>query len=214
MAVPRADTIALFMLSALALNLSPGPSILYILSRCMGQGRRAGIVSVLGLATAAVLQAFAAAFGLSALFVYSPLAFAIVKYCGAAYLVYLGLRGLAAGGLVGAAVAVADAPRRSLRAVYWHGVVTDLLNPKLLIFFFSFLPQFVDPGLGEPGRQILFFGLLFQATALPVNLIVAMAGGSLGNLLARSPFWARVQTWFSSAVLIGLGLRLALAERR
>ena len=96
MAVPRADTIALFMLSALALNLSPGPSILYILSRCMGQGRRAGIVSVLGLATAAVLQAFAAAFGLSALFVYSPLAFAIVKYCGAAYLVYLGLRGLAA----------------------------------------------------------------------------------------------------------------------
>ena len=214
MIIPRADTIILFMLSALALNLSPGPSILYILSRCMGQGRRAGIVSVLGLATAAVLQAFAAAFGLSALFVYSPLAFAIVKYCGAAYLIYLGLRGLFAGGVVGAAAAVASGPQRSLRAVYWQGVLTDLLNPKLLLFFFSFLPQFVDPGRGDPGRQVLFFGLLFQVTALPVNLLVALAGGSLANLLARSPFWARAQTWFSSAVLIGLGLRLALAERR
>lgn len=214
MIVPRADAVVLFMLSALALNLSPGPSILYILSRCMGQGRRAGIISALGLATAAVLQAFAAAFGLSALFAYSPLAFAVIKYCGAAYLIYLGLRGLVAGGLVGAAAAVASGPERSLRAIYWQGVVTDLLNPKLLMFFFSFLPQFVDPALGDPGPQILFFGLLFQVTALPVNLMVALAGGSLANLLARSPFWARVQTWLSSAVLIGLGLRLALAERR
>ena len=99
MIVPSANTILLFMLSALALNLSPGPSMLFILSRCMAEGRRAGVVSVFGLASAAVLQALAAAFGLAALFLYSALAFAVVKYCGAAYLVYLGLRGLITGGL-------------------------------------------------------------------------------------------------------------------
>jgi len=99
--MPSWQTIAVFMISALALNLTPGPAILFILSRCLGQGRSAAVVSVFGLATASVMHAVAAAFGLSALFVYSPLAFAIVKYCGAGYLVYLGIAGFLSGGIAG-----------------------------------------------------------------------------------------------------------------
>jgi len=197
----------------LALNLTPGPAILFILSRCLGQGRSAAVVSVFGLATASVMQAVAAAFGLSALFVYLPLAFAVVKYCGAAYLIYLGIAGLLSGGMTGIAGRVAPGAPPSLANAYWQGLLTDLLNPKLLLFFFSFLPQFVDPARGEPSLQVLVLGLLFQVTGVPTNLAVALAGGSLAALIARHPVWAAVQRSCSSAVLIGLGVRLALSDR-
>jgi threonine/homoserine/homoserine lactone efflux protein len=213
--MPNNHAIALFMLSALALNISPGPSILYILSRCLGEGgRRAGVVSVLGLGTAAVVHAVAVALGLSTLFIYSPLAFSLLKYLGALYLVYLGVRGVLSGGALGATTAIVSGPHVSLWAVYRQGIVTDLLNPKVALFFIAFLPQFVDPSRGSPAGQILFFGLLFNVTGVPVNLLVAYAGGSLARVLARRPVWARIQTWCSSAVLVGLGLRLAVSERR
>jgi threonine/homoserine/homoserine lactone efflux protein len=209
--MPSTHGILLFMLSALALNLSPGPSILYILSRSLGQGREAGIVSVLGLATATLIHAMAAALGLSTLFVYSPVAFAVVKYLGAAYLIYLGIATLLSRGGLQPARATA---RLSLAAIYRQGVVTDLLNPKVALFFIAFLPQFVDPAAGSPALQILVFGLLFHVTGVPVNLMVALAGGRLASLLARRPSWARVQNWISGTVLVGLGLRLALSEQR
>jgi threonine/homoserine/homoserine lactone efflux protein len=212
--VPSPQTTALFMISALALNLTPGPAILFILSRCLGHGRSAAVVSVLGLATASIVHAAAAAFGLSAVFVYSPLAFAIVKYCGAAYLVYLGIAGFLSGGIAGIAGRLTPSVRRSLTSAYWQGLLTDLLNPKLLLFFFSFLPQFVDPARGEPRLQMLVLGLLFQITGVPTNLAVALAGGSLAVLIARHPFCALIQRWASSMLLIGLGVRLALGERR
>ncbi|HMD64776.1 MAG TPA: LysE family translocator [Stellaceae bacterium] len=212
--MPSPQTMALFMVSALALNLTPGPAILFILSRSFGQGRAAAVISVFGLAAASVLQAVAAAFGLSALFVYSPLAFAIVKYCGATYLVYLGITGFLSGGLAGITSRAEPGRRRSLARAYWQGLLTDLLNPKLLLFFFSFLPQFVDPARGEPSLQMLVLGLLFQVTGVPTNLAVALGGGTLAALIARHPFWAGVQRWCSSAVLIGLGIRLALSDRR
>ena len=212
--MPSPQTIALFMIAALALNLTPGPAILFILSRSFGQGRAAAVVSVFGLATASVIQAVAAAFGLSLLFVYSPLAFAIVKYSGAAYLVYLGIAGFLSGGLAGIVGRAETDRRRSLARAYWQGLLTDLLNPKLLLFFFSFLPQFVDPARSEPCLQMLVLGLLFQVTGVPTNLAVALAGGTLAALIARHPFWAAVQRWCSSAVLIGLGLRFALSDRR
>jgi threonine/homoserine/homoserine lactone efflux protein len=209
--MPSSHSILPFMVSALALNLSPGPSILYILSRSLGQGREAGLVSVLGLATATLSHAMAAALGLSTLFVYSPVAFAVVKYLGAAYLIYLGIATLRSPG--GVQPARAAAPL-SLAAIYRQGVVTDLLNPKVALFFIAFLPQFVDSAAGSPALQILFFGLLFHVTGVPVNLMVALAGGRLATLLARRPSWARVQNWISGTVLVGLGLRLALSEQR
>jgi threonine/homoserine/homoserine lactone efflux protein len=202
------------MTSALALNLTPGPAILFILSCCLGDGRRAAVVSVFGLATASVIHAATAAFGLSGLFVYSPLAFAIVKYCGAAYLVYLGIAGLRSGGIAAIAGRVVPARRRPLGSAYWQGLLVDLFNPKLILFFFSFLPQFVDPERGEPSAQMLVLGLLFQLTGVPANLAVALAGGSLARLIARHPWWSRVQQSCSSMLLVGLGVRLALSERQ
>jgi len=143
--MPSFHTMVLFMATALALNLTPGPAILFILSRYLGEGRTAAVVSVLGLAGASVVHAVAAALGLAALFVYSPLAFDIVKYCGAVYLIYLGVSGFVKGGLSGLITRVESRARPSLLTIYWQGFLTDLLNPKLLLFFFSFLPQFVDP---------------------------------------------------------------------
>jgi len=212
--MPNPQTIALFMISALAINLTPGPAILFILSRCFGQGRAAAIVAVFGLATASALHAVAVAFGLSAVFAHSPFAFSLIKYCGAAYLVYLGVTGFLSGGIAGLAAGVKGPGHLSLAAVYRQGIITDLMNPKLLLFFFAFLPQFVDPARGPPGLQTLLFGLLFQVTGVPVNLAVALAGGSLARLLAPHPLWARVQNWCASMLLIGLGVRLALTDRR
>jgi threonine/homoserine/homoserine lactone efflux protein len=209
--MPGSHSIILFMVSALALNLSPGPSILYILSRSIGRGRQAGLVSVLGLATATLIHAMAAALGLSTLFIYSPVAFAVVKYLGAAYLIYLGFGTLLSRGALRPTSAAAPVP---LAAIYRQGVFTDLLNPKVALFFIAFLPQFVDPQASSQALQILFFGLLFHVTGVPVNLIVALAGGRLAALLARRPSWARAQNRISGAVLVGLGLRLALSEPR
>jgi threonine/homoserine/homoserine lactone efflux protein len=209
--MPSTHNIVLFMVSALALNLSPGPSILYILSRSIGQGREAGLLSVFGLATATLIHAVAMALGLSTLFLYSPLAFAVVKYLGAAYLIYLGIGALLSRGTLQPVAAAAPLSRG---AIYRQGVVTDLLNPKVALFFIAFLPQFVDPAAGSPTMQILFFGLLFHITGVPVNLMVALAGGRLAKLLARRPGWARVQNWITGTVLVGLGLRLALSEQR
>jgi len=213
-AVPSVQTIMLFMTTALALNLTPGPSILFILSRCLGQGRSAAVASVFGLATASVIQAIATAFGLSALFVYSPLAFDIIKYCGAAYLVYLGVSSFLKGGIAGVTARISRVRRRSLMQSYYQGLVADLFNPKLLLFFFAFLPQFVDTNRGAPWAQMLILGLLFQVTGIPTNLAVAFAGGSLAGWIARHPAAARIQNWLSGALLIGLGIRLAFIERR
>ena len=211
--MPRFQTIGLFMASALALNLTPGPAIMFILSRCLGEGRAAAVVSVFGLAGASIIHAVAAAVGVAALFAYSPVAFAIIKYCGAAYLVYLGLSGLRKGGISGLLVPRQTRALRPLLKIYWQGFVTDLLNPKLLLFFFSFLPQFVDPERGSPSIQMLVLGLLFQVTGVPTNLAVALSGGAVARLIARRPIWARIQSWCASAILVGLGVRLASSDR-
>jgi len=210
--VPNVQTVMLFMATALALNLTPGPSILFILSRCLGQGRKAAVASVFGLATASVIHAVATAFGLSALFAYSPLAFDIIKYCGAAYLVYLGVSGFLKGGIAGVKARVDN--DGSLMKSYYQGLITDLFNPKLLLFFFAFLPQFVRMDRGDPSEQMLILGLLFQVTGIPTNLTVAFAGGSLAGWIARRPTWARIQNWCASVLLIGLGIRLAFIDRR
>ena len=170
--MPSLQTMLLFMGTSLALNLAPGPAILFILSRCLAQGRTAAIVSVFGLATSSIIHAVAAALGLSTIFAYSPLAFDLIKYCGAAYLIYLGISGFARDG-IGGLIAGAERRQSTLAMVYWQGMLTDLLNPKLLLFFFSFLSQFIDPTRGEPRMQMLFFTLI---TAIFVGLKVLISG--------------------------------------
>lgn len=208
--MPTIETIILFMAAALALNVTPGPSIAYVMSRSFGQGQTAGLVSALGLGTGSLLHAIGATLGLSAVVAYSPMAYAVVKYLGAAYLVYLGV-----GLLRQRIVVLADVPPQlSLSRVYWQGVLTEILNPKIVLFFLSFLPQFVDPARGSVAGQILFFGLLFHVTGVPINMLVAVAGGAMAAWFSRNPLLERTRNWLSGTVLIGLGVRLVLSERR
>ena len=209
--MPTIETIILFMAAAVALNVTPGPSILYVMARSVGQGRTAGMVSALGLGTGSLIHAGAAALGLSVILAYSPLAYTVVKYLGAGYLVYLGVRILLVrdGQLPTAVLA-----HVSLTRVFWQGVVTELLNPKIVLFFMSFLPQFVDPARGSVAGQTLFLGLLFHVTGVPINMLVAVVGGAIASWLSQNPVFARVRNGLAGAVLIGLGVRLALSERR
>ena len=209
--MPTTETIILFMAAALVLNVSPGPSIAYVMSRSFGQGQTAGLVSALGLGTGSLLHAIGATLGLSAVVAYSPMAYGAVKYLGATYLVYLGV-GLLRRRPVRLAGAVP--PRLSLGRVYWQGVLTEILNPKVALFFLSFLPQFVDPARGSVAGQTLFFGVLFHVTGVPINMLVAVAGSAIAGSFSRNPVLERTRDWLSGTVLIGLGVRLALSERR
>ncbi|CAG1010482.1 partial Homoserine/homoserine lactone efflux protein, partial [Anaerolineales bacterium] len=160
-----------FMLAALALLLVPGPAVLYITARSASQGRMAGFVSVLAIETANFLQAVAAALGLSAILLSSALAFDVVKYLGAAYLIYLGIRKLltqdnqSEGGQL---------KKESLQRIYWQGFVVNILNPKTALFFFAFLPQFVDPGRGNVTMQTLLLGVIFVSMAIVTDSLYAL----------------------------------------
>jgi len=209
--MPTIETIVLFTGAAMALNVTPGPSIAYVMSRSFGQGRTAGLVSALGLGTGSLLHAIAATLGLSAIVTYSPVTYAVVKYLGAAYLGYLGLSLLRQ-----RTVRRTDAvmPSLSLSRVYWQGVLTEVLNPKIALFFLSFLPQFVDPARGSVAGQTLLFGLLFHVTGVPINMIVAVTGSGIAAWFSRNRLFERMRNWLAGMVLIGLGVRLALSERR
>lgn len=209
--MPTTETIIVFMAAAVALNVTPGPSILYVMSRSVGQGRTAGLVSALGLGTGSLIHAGAAALGLSVILAYSPLAYTVVKYLGAGYLVSLGVRILI---VRDRQLSTAVLAHVSLTRVFWQGVVTELLNPKIVLFFMSFLPQFVDPARGSVAGQTLFLGLLFHVTGVPINMLVAVVGGAIASWLSQNPVFARVRNGLAGAVLIGLGVRLALSERR
>jgi threonine/homoserine/homoserine lactone efflux protein len=209
--MPTLETVLIFLAAALALNVTPGPSILYVMSRSVGQGTSAGLVSALGLGVGSLLHAAAAALGLSVVLAYSPAVYTGVKHLGAGYLVFLGVRMLLARAGQGSAAVRADV---SLSRVFGQGVVTELLNPKIVLFFLSFLPQFVDPARGSIAGQTLLFGLLFHVTGVPVNIVVAVAGGSIARWGARRPVFERARNAMAGAVLIGLGVRLALSERR
>lgn len=209
--MPAAETLLLFTLAAFALGAAPGPSNLYVLGRTVAQGTLAGIVSSLGLAAGGMVHALAAALGLSALFVHSPTAFALVKLAGAAYLAYLGLRLILARDE--SEIAPGDSARRGARRLFLEGAMTEVLNPKTALFFIAFLPQFVDPATGPVWLQMLALGAIVPLAMLPCDLIVAATGGALAGRLARSATLRRALNRVSGSVLIGLGLRVAFEER-
>lgn len=200
------------MVAGIGLNLTPGPDMIYVASRTIGQGRSAGVVSAFGIAAGSLVHMTAAAFGLSALFAYSDLAYQVVKYAGAGYLVFLGVRMLFRSGPTSI---LSDSVRRAhdrLSHVFWQGALTNLLNPKVALFFISFLPQFVDPSRGTVAPQILLLGLVFNITGTTVNVAVAYLVGVGAGWLQRSPRFVRWQRRITGSVLIGLGVRLAIPE--
>ena len=205
------SNLLLFIPAAFILLITPGPAVLYIITRSVDQGRRAGIVSVLGIQIGTLTHVFGAALGLSAILVTSALAFDIVKYLGAAYLIYLGIRTLLNGK---PAVESQTVERKNLKTIFSQGVIVAILNPKTALFFFAFLPQFVDGARGSVPLQFLLLGAIFVGMALVTDSIYALLAGTAGRRLKGSPRFLRAQRYITGTIYIGLGVTTALASGR
>jgi threonine/homoserine/homoserine lactone efflux protein len=206
--MPDPSALALFAGAAVALLVIPGPAVVYIVAQSIEQGRVAGLVSMLGIQVGALVHIAAAALGLSALLVQSAVAFSAVKYVGAAYLVFLGLRKLLARERLEAGPS--RSPKR-LGLLFRQGIVVNVLNPKTALFFFAFLPQFVDPEAGAVGLQMLVLGLLFVAIAVVSDGMYALAAGTAAEWLRGNAAFLRAERWVSGTVLVGLGVTTALS---
>ena len=193
--------------AALALLLVPGPAVLYITARSASQGRMAGLVSVLAIETANFIQAAAAALGLSAILLSSALAFDVVKYLGAAYLIYLGIRKLMA---TDSTVEDDAVKQESLSRIYWQGFAVNILNPKTALFFFAFLPQFVDPAKGNVIGQNLFLGAVFVGMAIITDSMYALVTSSIASKLTSNRRFQKGGQYFAGLVYVGLGITTAL----
>jgi len=202
--LPAWTLLTAFVSASLLLAITPGPGVLYIITRSLAQGRSAGLASVAGVALGNLVNAIGAAVGLAALFSVSSMAFVVVKYLGAAYLVYLGIRTL-----------IADrnepskpVPTRTPR-VFRDGLWVAVLNPKTTLFFAAFLPQFMDPG-ANPMLQGLSLGVLFVVIAAATDSIYALAAGTIGPAIGRGQRLRWLGRWLSGTTFIGLGLFAAL----
>jgi threonine/homoserine/homoserine lactone efflux protein len=206
---PDAANLGLFISAALVLLLVPGPAVLYIFARSVGQGRLAGFVSIVGIHAATLVHVAAAALGLSAVLASSAVGFSVVKYAGAAYLIWLGLK------KIFDRAETLDVNATTKDDGYWHllrdGFIVNLLNPKTALFFLAFLPQFVEVDRGRVAIQIAFLGLLFTALGLMTDGCYALAAGTAGNWLRRSGTYLAVERYVSGALFVGLGLTAAFA---
>lgn len=200
----------LFLTASLIVIVAPGPDNILVLTRGISQGRTAAIVSAAGASVGLVCHSLLAAVGLSALLAQSALAFAVVKYLGAAYLIYLGAKTL----LSRDGFAVPGGARAiRLRSVFAQGVVSDVMNPKIAVFFLAYLPQFTDPAAGSMAPQLLLLGLVFALSSWAIFSVLGYFSGSLGDYLGRRPRFSDALRWLTGGVFVALGLRLALPER-
>jgi threonine/homoserine/homoserine lactone efflux protein len=201
----------LFLLASWALNIAPGPDMLYVIARSASQGRRAGLVSASGIAVGSLIQASLVALGLAGILAAVPLAYEIVKFVGAAYLIYLGLRALLSRRHT---LTSPQVEQSALWRVFAQGVITNVLNPKVALFFLAFLPQFTSPAYGSVPLQIITLGLIFDVSGTFVNVIVALLAGSLGGWLKSHARASKVLNWLTGGIFIGLGIRLAFLQRQ
>lgn len=210
--LPPPNDLAVFVTAALVLLLIPGPAVLYIIARSLDQGRSAGLASASGIATGTLVHVFAATVGLSALLVSSATAYSLLKYAGAAYLVYLGIKKLRESPSADAELTHAEP--MPLRRLYGQGALVEVLNPKTAIFFFAFLPQFVNPSRGHVSLQFFFLGMLFIVLGLISDSTWALTAGSAAGWLRRHRGFTRNQQYLSGSVYLGLGLVTAVSGSR
>jgi threonine/homoserine/homoserine lactone efflux protein len=212
--VPALSTLLPFFVAALTLNLTPGADMTYVIARSASQGRLAGISSAFGISAGSLVHSLLAALGLSALVMQSETAFQIIKFAGAAYLLYLAWKAWRSGS---ADVRQPSAPRASLGRIFVEGLLTNLLNPKVALFILAFLPLFVDPTHGSVARQILFLGLLFNISGTIVNVIVACAVdwivAAARERSGRSQGFAKLMRRFSALVFVYLAVQFAIGQR-
>ena len=209
--MPDFTHISLFVLASAVLLITPGPAVLYIIARSVDKGRRAGLVSVCAIEVGNFMHVIAATLGLSALLLSSALAFTTVKFLGAGYLIYLGLRKI----FTRETIQTTNKSRpQSLRQIFSQGVVVATLNPKTALFFVAFLPQFVDPSQGSAAGQMLFLGCIFVMLAVISDSIYALLADTIGQWLKGSRLVMRAERYVVGSVYIGLGVTAALADAR
>jgi threonine/homoserine/homoserine lactone efflux protein len=201
--------IALFLVASALLTIAPGPDIVYVLTRGIAQGRKAGLAAAAGFSTGCIFHTVLAALGVAAIIRSSPLAFDLVRYAGAAYLIWIGIQALRHASSFSLEAA---GEQRALRTIFRQSVIGNALNPKVTLFFLSFLPQFVDRGAGHVGWQMAFLGLAFMAQSLAIFSLVAWFSGGIGNWVRRTPAIATRLNLFAGITFIGLGIRVALPD--
>jgi threonine/homoserine/homoserine lactone efflux protein len=209
--MPTPATLALYVATATVVLIIPGPAVLYIVSQGVRHGPRAGVTAVLGIHAGTLVQVIAAVAGLSWVLVSSAWAFTVVKYAGAAYLIYLGVRKLLSKDEVQFIAAV---PAKSRARLFREGILVNILNPKLALFFLAFLPQFVDPARGALPVQIAVFGLVFVLLGLCTDGTYALLAGAVGPWLRRSTRFLRGERYVVGGTFIGLGVAAALTPGR
>ena len=204
--MPSLSTYAVFLATALALLAIPGPAVLYVVTRSIEMGRVGGLASVAGITTGTFVHVALATAGLSSLILASKVAFDVVKYVGAAYLIVLGARRLLTRGVE---EAHEERAPRTLRRAYTQGIVVNLTNPKTIVFIFAFIPQFVDPNARHVWLQVLVLGVSFACFGFLSDSLYAFAAGTIADRLRGSRGIARFQRWFGGSILIGLGVAAA-----
>lgn len=210
--MPETTTLLAFAAVALGMVLTPGPNMIYLISRSISQGARAGLISLGGVALGFVFWVLAAAFGLTALLLVVPYAYDALRIAGALYLAWLAFEAVRPGGR--SPFEVTRLPAASAKRLFVMGFVTNLLNPKIAMVYLALLPQFVDPARGAVLPQTLALGGAQIAVSVAVNAMIAVAAGRIALFLAGRPVWAVVQRWLMATVLGALALRMALDARR
>ncbi|MGA7808250.1 LysE family translocator [Bradyrhizobium sp.] len=210
--MPHAASLLGFALVSLGLVLTPGPNMIYLISRSITQGPRAGVVSLGGVALGFVFYMLCAAFGITALLFAIPYAYDALRFAGAAYLLWMAWQALKPGGRSPFQVRklAVDSPRK----LFAMGFVTNLLNPKIAMLYLALLPQFIDPAAGNVLTQSLALGSIQIAISVSVNAMIALAAGSIALFLSTRPGWALLQRWLMGTVLAGLAVRMAVEARR
>jgi threonine/homoserine/homoserine lactone efflux protein len=210
--MPATSSLIAFAFVALGLVVTPGPNMMYLVSRSICQGRRAGLISLGGVGLGFLVYMVAAALGITALLFAVPFAYDVLRLAGAVYLLHLAWQALKPGGR--SAFQVRDLPVDSNRRLLAMGFLTNLLNPKAAMLYLSLLPQFIDPARGSVLTQSLVLGSLQIVISLTVNALIATGAGTIATFLGSRPTWMVVQRWLMGTVLAGLGLRMAFESRR
>jgi len=210
--MPAAASLAAFALVALGMVLTPGPNMIYLISRSLCQGPMAGLTSLIGVALGFLVYMLSAAFGITALLLAVPYAYDALRIGGALYLLYLAWRAVRPGGR--SAFEMRNLAQDTPRRLFFMGFVTSLLNPKIAVLYLSLLPQFIDPALGHIFFQSIVFGTIQIATSVTINALFVLTSGSIAAFLAGRPAWLSVQRWLMGGVLSALALRMAMDSRR
>jgi len=210
--VPELSSLLAFGLVALGMVLTPGPNMVYLISRSISQGRKAGLISLGGVALGFAFYMLCAAFGITALLLAVPYAYDALRFCGALYLLYLAWQAVKPGGK--SPFQVQDLPADSPGKLFTMGFLTNLLNPKIAVMYLSLLPQFISPDHGSVLTQSLMLGFTQILISVSINALIAVMAGSIATFLTRRPTWLVVQRWLMGTVLAGLAIRMATESRR